>query len=366
MPRPRRKTEVFSLSFLDVIACGFGAVVLFYTIIAAQAGVQRQERNDDLQAEVDRLEEEVLEGYKNLVVLRNSLQKIEDPKTPPEGLADRIIEEVEELKQQLAEAEKETLSKREAIERLKQDLKSLDEGNRRLQAGTPSPGKPGTRIKGFVGSGDRQYLTGLKVGGERVLILVDASASMLDETIVNVIRLRNMTESRRLGAPKWRRATATADWVTAQIPAKSKWQLYAFNTQARPVLAGTAGKWLDGDDAKSLNDAVRALKTTIPTDGTSLENAFAVVTQFSPRPDSVILVTDGLPTQGASPPAVRKTVDGDARLKLFERAIGRFPQGVPLNVILLPMEGDPMAPGAFWAFSRRTGGAFLIPARDWP
>ena len=26
----RRKTEVFSLSFLDVIACGFGAVVLFY------------------------------------------------------------------------------------------------------------------------------------------------------------------------------------------------------------------------------------------------------------------------------------------------------------------------------------------------
>jgi len=26
-----------------VIACGFGPIVLFYTIIAAQAGVQRQE-----------------------------------------------------------------------------------------------------------------------------------------------------------------------------------------------------------------------------------------------------------------------------------------------------------------------------------
>jgi len=50
----RRKTEVFSLSFLDVIACGFGAVVLFYTILSAQAGVQREKRNDDLQAEVDR------------------------------------------------------------------------------------------------------------------------------------------------------------------------------------------------------------------------------------------------------------------------------------------------------------------------
>ena len=164
----RRKIEVFSLSFLDVIACGFGAVVLFYTILSAQAGVQRQHRNDELQSEVNKLEEEVLEGYKNLVVLRNALEGTERA-VPAEGLANRIIEETEKLRLQLAEAEKETLSKRESIERLKQDLKSLDEGTRRLAAGTPSPGQPGTRIKGFIGSGDRQYLTGLKIGGERIL-----------------------------------------------------------------------------------------------------------------------------------------------------------------------------------------------------
>ena len=200
----RRKIEVFSLSFLDVIACGFGAVVLFYTILSAQAGVQRQHRNDELQSEVNKLEEEVLEGYKNLVVLRNALEGTERA-VPAEGLANRIIEETEKLRLQLAEAEKETLSKRESIERLKQDLKSLDEGTRRLAAGTPSPGQPGTRIKGFIGSGDRQYLTGLKVGGERILILVDVSASMMDESVVNVIRLRNMPEVRRMAAGKWRR-----------------------------------------------------------------------------------------------------------------------------------------------------------------
>jgi chromosome segregation ATPase len=134
----RRKTDVFSLSFLDVIACGFGAVVLFYTILSAQAGVQREKRNDDLQAEVDRIEEEVLEGYKNLVVLRNSLEGT-DEAVPAEGLAARIVEEMERLGQQLAEAEKDTLSKRETIERLKQDLKSLEEGTKRLAAGTPDP-----------------------------------------------------------------------------------------------------------------------------------------------------------------------------------------------------------------------------------
>lgn len=361
----RRKTEVFSLSFLDVIACGFGAIVLFYTILSAQAGAQRERRNDDLQAEVDRLEERVLDGYKNLVVLRNSLEGT-DEAVPAEGLANRILEEQERLRQQLAEAEQDTLSKREAIERLKQDLKSLDEGTRRLSAGTPSPGQPGTRIKGFVGSGDRQYLTGLKVGGERILVLVDASASMMDESVVNVIRLRNMPEVRRLAAEKWRRTVGTVDWLTSQLPAKSKFQVYAFNTTARPLVPGSAGKWLGADDANALNDALKELRKVVPQDGTSLENAFATIASLSPRPDNIILVTDGLPTQGATPPAIRKTIDGEGRLRLFERAIGRVPAGIPVNVILLPMEGDPLAPSAYWALARRTNGSFLSPARDWP
>jgi Mg-chelatase subunit ChlD len=361
----RRKTEVFSLSFLDVIACGFGAIVLFYTILSAQAGVQREKRNDDLQAEVDRLEEQVLDGYKNLVVLRNSLEST-DEAVPAEGLAARITEEAERLKQQLADAEKDTLSKRETIERLKQDLKSLEEGTRRLAAGTPDPGQSGTRIKGFVGSGDRQYLTGLKVGGARIVILVDASASMMDESVVNVIRLRNMPESRRVAAAKWRRTVATVDWLTSQLPAKAQFQAYAFNTQARSLLPGGASQWASAGDAKALNEVLRELRRTVPQDGTSLENAFAAALALSPRPDNIILVTDGLPTQGATPPPLRKTIDGEGRLKLFEKAIGRVPPGVPVNVILLPMEGDPLAPGAFWALARRTGGSFLSPARDWP
>jgi von Willebrand factor type A domain len=361
----RRKTEVFSLSFLDVIACGFGAIVLFYTILSAQAGVQREKRNDDLQAEVDRLEEEVLEGYKNLVVLKNSLES-SDEAVPAEGLAARIIEETERLRQQLAEAENDTLSKREAIEKLKQDLKSLEEGTKRLAAGTPDPGQPGTRIKGFVGSGDRQYLTGLKVGGQRILILVDVSASMMDESVVNVIRLRNMPEVKRMAAPKWRRAVGTVDWVTSQLPAKSKFQVYAFNTAVRALVPGTEGRWLDADDANALSGALRELRSTVPKEGTSLENAFAAAMALAPRPDNIILVTDGLPTQGASPPAVKRTIDGEGRLKLFERAIGKLPTSIPVNVILLPMEGDPLAPGAYWALTRRTDGAFMSPARDWP
>jgi hypothetical protein len=353
------------MSFLDTICCAFGAVILLYMIINAQSGRSFQDDTADLRAEVDLLEEQVLDGYKDLVVLRNSLEATED-RTPPEGLAAQILEETEKLKQQLADAENETLSKRESIEQLKQDLKSLEESNRRLEGGTKSEGQPGNRVKGFVGTGDRQYLTGLKISGEHVLVLVDASASMLDETVVNVIRLRNMSESRRRSADKWRRTVRTVDWITAQIPDKSQFQIYTFNTQAKPLVATSAGKWLSGSDAGSLNDAITQMRKLVPADGTSLENAFAVATTLTPRPDNIILVTDGLPTQGAAPPAIRKTVDGEQRLKLFQKALGRLPAGIPVNTILLPMEGDPMAPSAFWALARKTNGVFLSPARDWP
>jgi len=169
-----------------------------------------------------------------------------------------------------------------------------------------------------------------------------------------------------MAAAKWRRTVATVDWLTSQLPAKSKFQVYGFNTQARPLVPESAGKWLAADDAAALNDVLRELRKTVPRDGTSLENALAAAGALSPRPDNIILITDGLPTQGASAPLVKKTVDGNDRLKLFEKSLGRLPPGVPVNVILLPMEGDPMAPAAYWTLARRTRGSFLSPARDWP
>ena len=66
------------MSFLDVISCGFGAVVLFYTIISAQAGLHRIKENTDLSADSRKLEQEVLDGYKHLAELRNALDSTED------------------------------------------------------------------------------------------------------------------------------------------------------------------------------------------------------------------------------------------------------------------------------------------------
>ncbi len=362
----RRKTEVFSMSFLDCITCAFGSVVLVYVLINAKGGLRASAEKRELQSQVQQLEEQVLEGYQNLVMLKNSMVETEKEAVRTEGMGERVLAETEELKVQLADSDKETLSRREAIERLKADLKSLEEGARRLEGASERTDTTGTRVRGFTGDGDRQYLTGLKVGGKNILIMVDASASMLDDTVVNVLRMRNMSEARKLLSEKWRRTVSTVEWLAAQMPLESQFQLYAFNTQTWALKEGSQGDWLKVNDPDALGDAINALHKTVPKDGTSLENAFSALNALNPKPDNVILITDGLPTQGTSAPLIRKTVDGDDRLKFFERALAKYPKSVPLNVILMPMEGDPSAPGAFWLASRRTGGSFISPAKDWP
>lgn len=59
MPLKRRPFSIFTLSFLDVMCCGFGAVVLLFMILKHEAIVKEQEQNVDLSAEVALLEQEI-------------------------------------------------------------------------------------------------------------------------------------------------------------------------------------------------------------------------------------------------------------------------------------------------------------------
>src|ERR1700742_3514342 len=141
----RRKTEVFSMSFLDCITCAFGSVVLVYVLISAQGGLRKMSESKTQRAEVTKMEEQVLEGYQHLVQLRNSMLLTEDEKVKTEGLGTRVLTETERLKVELADSDKQTLSRREAIERLKADLKSLEEGARRLEGASQDTSATGTR-----------------------------------------------------------------------------------------------------------------------------------------------------------------------------------------------------------------------------
>mgnify|MGYP001172899282 FL=1 len=59
MRRRRRQIEVFNLSFLDVISCGFGAIILLLVISKISEPRVIEQTNVDLSCLVIQLEEEL-------------------------------------------------------------------------------------------------------------------------------------------------------------------------------------------------------------------------------------------------------------------------------------------------------------------
>lgn len=364
MSSNRRTPPQFNLAFLDIMCCGFGAVVLLVMLLHGDILSKRREVVADLQAEATRIEREVAVGEEYLVSLQNSMLQTEQELVITEGAARQVVEQTEAKEIDLAALQGESQATRKHVNKLQSDLKKLDAENRKMGAQQSGP-KQGQQARSFIGQGDRQYLTGLRLGGKRILLLVDASASMLDETIVNVIVRRNLDDASKKTAPKWQRATRTVEWLVANLPLDSSLAIHTFNTQVQPLTADPQRPWTASKNAGEVDRLLAGLKQVIPGGGTSLVNAFAEVGKLSPRPDNILLLTDGLPTQGNRKPT-QTTVSGDERLKLFQQAVRALPKSIPVNTILFPMEGDPMAAVSFWQLGIETGGSFLTPTRDWP
>ena len=365
MARKRRSTEIFSMSFLDCMSCGFGAVILFFMIINSHSDVTNNDETQVLQAETDKLEIEVLEGRKNLALARTSIQKLETEDDEALDQISIIIALIAELQAELAKYDDDTLAKIKAIEKLQSDIKSLEDEIKRLLALKKEEDAAGQRVRSFKGEGDRQYLTGLKLGGDRTLILVDRSASMLHETIVNIIRRKNLPDSQKLLSRKWRQVVASVDWLSSQFKAESEYQIYMFNNVTEPVIKGTDGLWLKSDDGDQLDDAVQTLRRTVPKNGTNMYSAFQVIRDMNPRPDNVILLVDSMPTMDAATSTKNVILAGE-RLNLFSAAVQLIPSGIPINIMLYPMEGDAQAAVSLWSLALRTRGSFISVSHDWP
>ena len=188
-----------------------------------------------------------------------------------QGQSERVIETTRELEIEIARMSKETLANREHVNQLSTDLKSLDKVQKRLGAAVEADRDAGEKVREFKGEGDRQYLTGLKMGGKRILILVDASASMLDETIINIIRRRNLDAASRISAPKVATNPENHGLAGQQparpIPSSSCTVLIPVPRRHWP---GTDGKWLQTSTRADVDGAVSALHQIAPEGGTSL------------------------------------------------------------------------------------------------
>jgi hypothetical protein len=355
----RREFTIFTLSFLDIMSCGFGAVVLLFMISKHAVTQPMETPTYDYGAEVSALQNELSATNASTAELREKVAaragELERANRAAQAARDALAEEQGKHAPPAGGGARDIDALKAAVQKLESDKRML----------LSQPFDKSRYVRSIVGEGNREYLTGVQLGGRRILILLDTSTSMLDEEPSKSMRTHLMDADVQRHAPKWRQALATVDWIAAHFPEQSSFQIVGFDTQLHFALPGTEGQWLPVKDSARLDAAVEAIKQRLPGGGNSLARAFGAIEQMNPPPDNVYLITDGLPTQGLEAPT-RSIVTGPERLRLFEAVARHVSPNIPINTILLPLKGDPLAASAFWQLARITQGAFLTPSDDWP
>lgn len=348
------------LAFLDVMACGLGAVMLLFLIVKhnSEAGTDiPDEGMVTAHAEtLSSLNDEIQE-------LTGNISSAEKEKTIAEERQSRLEKwQVEqETKQVLLDAMKAQIGEQQAR---KQSLE-----NEIVAMQPESAADPIEDLQ----SGEEHYLFGLNVEGPRIAVLLDRSASMTDDLLIDIIERKFKSSQDKADGPKWKRTLRVARWLLARVPKSSVFSVVAFNDKAKAL---NGGRWANGGSAADVSMMIDEVSQLIPTGATNLEAGLRAVRSLSPAPTDIYVVTDGLPTK-ADKNTMRlivgcrgtaKVVSGKCRQKLYRRTITKaaLPAGAKVNVILLPLEGDPEAAPEYWALTAATGGTMLVPATGWP
>lgn len=167
MKLKRRDTEVFSLSFLDVICCGFGAIILLLVLSEFGQPLVIERSREDLGEQIKRLQEELFAIRGESAILERELQGRVDTLTRERlnlarasGEAQRIRGQFDASRQQAAVSniiESELLSAYEELQAENQRLSQLARSRRRIST---------------------EAVGGIPVDSDYVIFLIDTSGSM--------------------------------------------------------------------------------------------------------------------------------------------------------------------------------------------
>jgi hypothetical protein len=199
----KRRESGFNLAFLDVMACGLGAVLLILIIVNF---------NDDTPIpsdEIEKLAQELAATQaQSQSIANNTDTRIEDISTE-QANADEQAQNVAKLELKQKGLQQAIASKRAVIAEL-QDA---------IAAQAPITADDAIELPSV---NEETYLLGLIVEGRRIGILVDTSASMTDNSLIDIIKRKISSESVKQSGPKWQRTLRIVKWMLARLPDSSQ------------------------------------------------------------------------------------------------------------------------------------------------
>ena len=172
----KREFDIFNLSFLDVISCGFGAVVMLVLI---------SKTHDDVSITG---QEEIKDLLKTVITLENTIIDIKQTIESQFSKADQLSNENEQLETASTQLERKIQQQEEKQASLAGDLQGLALVQSTLKQASISTPKTSNTIRD-------EEVGGIPVDSDYVIFIVDTSGSMrqiwnrVSSEIINVLNI---------------------------------------------------------------------------------------------------------------------------------------------------------------------------------
>jgi len=211
----RHPVEVFSLSFLDCICCGFGAIILLLVLTEYGDPIQLQEQSIRLTGQVKQLEEQLHEIRGETALLNRELEGKEDLKQQALIRAQQLAGDLTNIKGQFSSSKKEASVTNIVEGELVSAYQTLTEEMKRL-------------LKDQASRPKSESIGGIPIDSEWIIFIVDTSASMTSF--------------------HWDQAQATVKEILSIYPKVRGIQI--MSDQGSVLIGGTKGQWLTDSTAQ--------------------------------------------------------------------------------------------------------------------
>jgi len=162
--RKRRDMETFNLSFLDVVCCGFGAVILLLVITKIYEPVTIQKSQEELQKLIVTLEQELNLIRGESTVLNQTLTEVREQLSENDEQKNRLTGDLSELQGEFTASKALADEKTADMNGLLSAKQSMTEIMRRL-------------LKDYRPE-DETTVGGIPVDSEYIIFVIDTSGSM--------------------------------------------------------------------------------------------------------------------------------------------------------------------------------------------
>ena len=167
MAKRRRDIQAFSLSFLDCICCGFGAIILLLVLSKIYEPVVVEKAELDLQKLIALLQEELFQIRGTTTVLDRTLKKVRVEASATKVYLGELEGDLSKIQGQY-KASKENEDETVDIGELSAARQKLSEEQKRLQP--------------FYRRADADAVAGIPVDSEYIIFVIDTSGSMLQSS----------------------------------------------------------------------------------------------------------------------------------------------------------------------------------------